>query len=428
MAPPPPKPLTPSQAAIIKATVPLLAAHGTQITSTFYADVISSNPALKSVFNNTHQATGHQASALAGALYAYASHIDDLGALSPAVELIAHKHASLLITPAQYEVVGTYLLKNMRLVLGADVVTDEVLDAWAAAYWQLARVFIAREGELYDEAKNDGWEGWKKFRIARKEKESEVVTSFYLEPVEGEGVKVPLRFKPGQYVSVNLFVEELDGGVWQARQYSLSDAPGKGHLRISVKKEPAVEIGEPKHMTEPGYLSNILHDRKEVGDVVQVSHPFGDFYLEEEKKGDAPVVLISAGVGLTCLTSILKTLVEGRSTRPVSWIHGSRDEKTRPFRKEIGDMVEQDRNLRTVFFASSPAEGEVQGKDYDIKGRVDLEKAGKDVLFTDNSEALYFVCGPAGFMVDIESKLTSLGVSSDRIKMELFGTGGVPKV
>ncbi|PVH94328.1 flavohemo protein [Periconia macrospinosa] len=426
MAPPPHAPLTPSQTAIIKSTVPILAAHGKTITTHFYASVLRSNPSLKSVFNNTHQATGHQASALAGALHAYASHIDDLGALSPAIQLITNKHASLCIQPAQYEVVGTYLLQSMKSVLGDATATPEVMEAWEAAYWQLADVLVAKEDALYKSTK--GWDGWRDFRIARKERESVDITSFYLEPIEDE--EEEMWFKPGQYVSVNIFVDELDGGVWQARQYSLSDAPGKGYLRISVKREAAIEIGEPRYMAEPGYLSNILHDRKEVGDVVRVTHPFGDFYLEEGEGGDddGPVVLVSAGVGLTCLMSILKTVVEGGSKRPVAWIHGARDERSRAFRGQVEGMKGRDGGLKTVFFSSSPEEGEVEGRDYDVKGRVDLDRVGKDVLFTDNDKALYFVCGPTQFMLDVESKLKSFGVSGDRIKMELFGTGGVPKV
>ncbi|KAF1950922.1 globin-like protein [Byssothecium circinans] len=416
--------LTPEQASIIKATVPVLAEHGVAITTKFYADVISSNPVLKNIFNNTHQATGHQARALAGALYAYAANIDDLGVLSPAIELICHKHVSLVIKPEMYDIVGTYLLKNMKLVLG-DAATEEIMDAWGEAYWQLANTMIEREKVMYEETAY--WKEWQDFKIAKKEKESEEITSFYFEPVD-QSLKLPV-FKPGQYISVNIFIDELDGGVWQARQYSLSDAPGKSYLRISVKKEPAVEIGEPKHMAHPGYLSNILHDRKEVGDVVRLTHPFGDFFFEEKDGGkQEPVVLISAGVGLTCLMSILKSLVEEHSSRPISWIHGARDNKTRAFKTQVDGFAAANKNLHTLYFSSSPKGDEVEGKDYSIKGRVDLGKVGKDVLFTDNDKTQYFVCGPTQFMLDTEEKLKNLGVSSDRIKVELFGTGGVPRV
>lgn len=416
--------LTPDQVNIIKATVPVLADHGLAITTKFYKDMIAANPELKSIFNNTHQATGHQPRALAGALYAYASNIDALGNLTPAVELICHKHASLYIKAEHYAIVGKYLLETMKAVLG-DACTDQILDAWGAAYWQLADIMIAKEKGMYDSVPE--WKDWRDFKIARKEKESEQITSFYLEPVDA-GFKLP-TFKPGQYISVNIFVDELDGGVWQARQYSLSDAPGKDYLRISVKKEPGVEIGEPKSMTHPGYLSNILHEKKNVGDVVRVSHPFGDFFFEEgEQERDAPVVLISAGVGLTCLMSILNTLVEANSERPISWIQVARHSGVRAFKPHIDALAVTHKNLHTVYFCSNPKEGDVQGKDYDIQGRLDLDKVNGADLHLDNNKAQYFVCGPAEFMVATAKKLQGLGVSAARVKMELFGTGGVPKV
>ncbi|KAL1599010.1 hypothetical protein SLS60_008156 [Paraconiothyrium brasiliense] len=416
--------LTPEQTAIIKSTVPVLAQYGEIITTKFYHDMISANPALKNIFNNTHQATGHQARALAGSLYAYAANIDDLGKLSPAVELICHKHASLGVKAEHYNIVGEFLIKTMKSVLG-DAATDEILDAWGAAYWQLANMMIQKEAQMY--AETSYWPEWQDFRIARKEKESEEITSFYFEPVNKD-LKLPI-FKPGQYISVNLFVDELDGGVWQARQYSLSDAPAKPYLRISVKRESGIEIGEPRHMARPGYLSNILHEKKNVGDVVKLSHPFGDFFFEEKDiEKDTPVVFISAGVGLTCLTSILNTLVGEGSSRPITWVQGSRDSKARAFKAHVDGLAASNRNIHKLYFSSSPAEGEVEGQDYDIKGRIDLDRVGKEYLFTDNKKTQYFTCGPTQFMLDVEAKLKSFGVDSDRVHMELFGTGGVPRV
>lgn len=415
--------LTPEQVQIIKSTVPVLAQYGETITTKFYADMLEAHHELKNIFNNTHQATGHQPRALAGSLYAYASNIDDLGKLSPAVELICHKHASLYIRPEQYNIVGEHLIATIKAVLG-DAATSDILDAWGAAYWQLANIMINKEEGLYQEA--EGWTDWRDFRIVRKEKEAEEITSFYFQPVDSN-LKLPI-FKPGQYISVNVFVDELDGGVWQARQYSLSDAPGKDYLRISVKKEPGVEVGEPRHMTHPGYLSNIMHEKKNVGDIVRISHPWGDFFFDEEKEDkSAPIVLISAGVGLTCLNSILNTTLEGVS-RPTTWIQGARDSKTRAFKKEIDALAAKKENLHTVYFSSSPQEGEVQGQDYDIKGRVNLDQVDKRVLFADNDKTLYFTCGPEKFMLDVEAKLKSYGVPAERVKMELFGTGGVPRV
>lgn len=415
--------LTLDQVQIIKATVPVLAQHGETITTKFYHDMLEAHPDLKNIFNNTHQATGHQPRALAGSLSAYASNIDNLGALSPDLELICHKHASLYILPEHYNIVGEHLLGTMKTVLG-DAATPEILDAWGAAYWQLANIMIGKEADMIKST--HGWDNWKDFRLSKKIRESEEITSFYLTPIDPK-IKLPI-FEPGQYISVNVFVDELDGGVWQARQYSLSDAPGKEYLRISVKREPGIEMGEQKHLTHPGYISNLLHDTKVEGDVVRVSHPFGNFYFDNEKDDGAPVVLISAGVGLTCLMSILKSLVEKKTSRPVSWIHGARDHKTMAFKKDIVELARENENVHAVYFSSSPKDGEVEGQHYDVKGRIELDKIDKKVLFTENDKTQYFTCGPTQFMVDMEKKLKGFGVPPERVHTELFGTGGVPRV
>ncbi|KAF2264678.1 globin-like protein [Lojkania enalia] len=416
--------LTREQVATIKATVPVLAQYGETITRKFYHDMLETHPELKNIFNNTHQATGHQARALAGALYAYASNIDALGNLSPALELICAKHASLYIQPNQYGIVGTHLLETLKAVLG-DAATPEIMSAWGAAYWQLANIMIGKEAGLYEAAGT--WNDWKDFKIAKKEKESEEITSFYLQPVDSN-LKLPL-FKPGQYISVNIFVDELYGGVWQARQYSLSDAPGKDYLRISVKREDGVEIGDLKSKTHPGYISNILHKKKSEGDVVRVSHPFGDFFFEEtEEDKDSPVVLISAGVGLTCLTSILNSLVDEDSIRPLTWINVARNTRVRAFKLHVDNLAARNKNLHAVYFSSNPSKEEVQGEHYDIQGRLDLDKISSEELFTNNDKAQYFVCGPEQFMLATEAKLKAFGIRSERVHVELFGTGGVPRV
>lgn len=188
------KTLTDEQKQLIKATVPALQAHGNEITKTFYARMLGENPPLRNIFNNSNQVNGHQPRALAGSVLAYAQHIDNLGALGSAVELIAHKHASLYIRPEQYAIVGKYLMQAIVDVLG-DAVTPEIGEAWETAYWQLADILIRREDELYRGTK--GWTDWADFRIARKVKESDEITSFYLEPVNEASKPLP-PFLPGQ--------------------------------------------------------------------------------------------------------------------------------------------------------------------------------------------------------------------------------------
>jgi nitric oxide dioxygenase len=413
--------LSPSQIELIKATVPVLVEHGTTITKVFYKNMLTAHPELNNVFNVPNQRNGHQQRSLAGALFAYAANIDNLGALGPAVELICHKHASLYIQPDQYQIVGKHLIEAMGEVLG-DALTPEIKEAWGVAYWQLADIMIGREKQIYQQAK--GWTDWREFKIADKVQETEEITSFYLAPVDGQPLPA---FQPGQYISVLINVPELQ--CLQPRQYSLSDRPSQEYYRISVKKEKGLPATESAAARHPGYVSNLLHDQYNKGDIIKVSHPCGDFFLSATAIDPAtPVVLLSAGVGLTPMTSILNTLTSNpdSSARKLHFIHGARTSAARAFKDHIAGLKKSHANLQATFFTSDPAESENQGVDFDHVGRVDLGKldAVKD-LFVDVPTTEYYICGPDKFMTDMQAALTEKGVSADRIKMELFGTGGV---
>ncbi|KAE8154819.1 globin-like protein [Aspergillus avenaceus] len=411
--------LSPEQIQIIKATVPVLQQHGNTITTVFYKNMLTAHPELNSIFNTANQVNGHQPRALAGALFAYASNIDNLGALGPAVELMCHKHASLYIQPDQYKIVGKFLLEAMGEVLG-DALTPDILDAWATAYWQLANLMIGREADLYKQS--EGWTDFRDFRIAKKVPESSEITSFYLEPVDGKPLP---QFRPGQYISVQVFVPELKYP--QARQYSLSDKPRSDYYRISVKREAGLNTEDPNAISKPGYVSNILHANINEGDVIKVSHPYGDFYLSEAESPN-PIVLIAAGVGLTPLTSILNTILSSNAAdRKIHFIHGARSTAVRAFKNDVIALKAKYPNLHATYFTSHPTAEEKEGVDYDYAGRVDLSKldASKD-LFLDNKQTEYYICGPERFMTSMRKALHGASVNEDRIKLELFGTGGVP--
>ena len=411
--------LTPDQVQIIKATVPILQQHGATITTVFYKNMLEAHPELNTVFNTTNQVNGHQARALAGALFAYAANIDNLGALSPAVELICNKHASLYIQPDDYKIVGKYVLEAMKEVLG-DALTPEIHDAWAAAYWQLANLFIGREGDIYKQS--EGWTQWREFRVASKIPESDEITSFYLKPVDEKPLP---SFRPGQYISVQVHVPDLQ--YLQARQYSLSDMPRSDYYRISVKKELGLNTADPEAKPHPGYVSNILHGSVNEGDMIKVSHPCGDFFLAEQEPASHPVVLIAAGVGLTPLTSMLNTLTSTDSQRSIHFIHGARTTSVRAFKDQIKSRAQELPNLRASFFTSSPSANEKHGVDYDYQGRIDLTNLdGNKDLFLDNAQTQYYICGPEAFMVEMAGGLKARGVASERVHMELFGSGGVP--
>ncbi|USW49071.1 Putative flavohemoprotein [Septoria linicola] len=414
-------PLTEEQVQIVKATVPILKDRGTDVTKLFYKTVLEEHPELNNVFNQTNQVNHHQAGALAGALYAYAAHIDDLGALSPAVEKISHKHASLYIQPEHYGIVGEGVLRAFGQILGS-AFTSEIHDAWAAAYWQLANIMINREKQLYSEA--EGWTDWREFRIANKVKESDEITSFYLEPLDGG--KLP-AYLPGQYIS--LLTDVPSFGYLQSRQYSLSDAPRSSYYRISVKKELGLDPQDPHAHKHPGWISNILHDEKKVGDVVKVSHPAGDFLHDPDKDVDGPIVLLSAGVGITPMISILNTILQRNSAQPVSFIHGARTTSTQAFGPYIKKQARAFKNIRATFFVKNLGPNDVVDRDYDHVGRLTLPKLAhthSHDLYLEDAKTKYFVCGPEKFMSDIRRGLIDIGVDESRIKLEIFGTGDLP--
>lgn len=396
---------------LVKATAPILKEHGVALTRHFYARLFEHNPELKPMFNQGHQQAGTQQQALAMAVAAYAQHIDDASVLAPVLTLIANKHASLGIRAEHYPIVGGHLLASIREVLG-EAANDALINAWAAAYGQLADALIAQEGGLYLQAATQpaGWSGWRGFKVSRKVTESEEITSFYLTPADGGAVPA---YQPGQYLSVRVLVPEL--GIMQPRQYSLSGAPGERTLRISVKRED--EQGDQP----AGSVSNVLHRSVVVGDVIDVAPPMGEFCLHEDR--DTPVVLISAGVGITPMMSMLDHLLKTKQPRQIRFIHACRHGGVHAFREHVANLTAEYPNLQSVVHYEFPRAEDVQGTAYHRSGRIDLATLADSVLLPD---ADYYVCGPTPFMQAQGRQLQALGVSAEnRLHMEAFGTGGV---
>ena len=393
--------VSPRTIEIVKATVPVLQEHGLTLTKHFYQRMFNDVPELKNIFNMGNQAGGKQQMALAQAVLAYAENIDNLAALGPVASRIAHKHASIGIRAEQYPIVGRNLLASIREVLG-EAATDDIINAWAEAYQALADVLIAAEAELYRaaQAAPGGWNGWRDFIVDRKEPESELITSFYLRPADGG--KLP-PFVPGQFVSVVVYVPQL--GLEQIRQYSLSEAPNDSYFRISVKRE----ANDPA-----GMVSNLLHDTVKVGDTLRIAPPFGDFYLHEDR--DTPVVLISGGVGLTPMVSMLNALT-GTKRRAV-FVHGARNGRVHALKGHIEQIAGEQAHVEHVVFYDEPTAEDVLGRDYHFRGAVDLEPVRAQVELPD---ADYYLCGPQPFMMKQRQTLLGWGVPADRIHYEVFG-------
>lgn len=392
---------------LVKDTVPVLKEHGVTLTRHFYQRMFQHNPELKHVFNQAHQANGEQQQALVMAVLAYAENIDDPSVLQPVLGRIAHKHASLGIRAEHYPIVGMHLLASIREVLGA-AASDALIDAWAAAYGQLADMLIGTETDLYKTAAaaKGGWSGWRPFKVGQRVQESEEITSFYLYPVDGAAVP---GFVPGQFVSVR--GRAGDGALIQPRQYSLSDAPNETYLRLSIKREAGLS-DRPN-----GVISNWMHDEVSAGDLIELSPPFGDFNLHLDR--DTPAVLISGGVGLTPMVSMLNHLVQEQPERQVVFVHGARHRGVHALSDHIRRLAQQHSRLYTAIFYELVGSEDRPGVDYDFTGRIDLTAIRGQVVLP---EADYYLCGPVPFMRAKLLELQSLGVPASRIHYEVFGS------
>ncbi|WP_227935095.1 NO-inducible flavohemoprotein [Alkalihalobacillus deserti] len=394
--------LTEKTIQIVKSTAPVLEVKGKEITTHFYKTMFEAHPELLNIFNHANQQKGRQQTALANTVTAAAKYIDQLEVLLPVVRQIAHKHRSLAIKAEHYPIVGEFLLKAIKEVLG-DAATEEILQAWAEAYGAIADIFIQVEKEMYEEAEQqkNGWKDFKPFRIVRKVKESESITSFYLAPANGQGVS---SFIPGQYISLRV---NMDGETYlQNRQYSLSDAPNEKMYRISVKRE--------NEGTPAGKVSNFLHEC-EVGYEVEVSAPAGDFVLDTNQS--KPVYLISGGVGVTPMLSMLKTIAQDQPERNVTFIHAAQNSLVHAFGEEVKDVVSLSANASSYLFYSNPTSEDKVKQNYDYEGFVNRDFFEKVI----EMDGQFYVCGPIPFIKEVVTQLTALDIQAENIHYEFFG-------
>ncbi len=384
--------------AIVKSTIPLLAATGPKLTAHFYDRMFAHNPELKDIFNMSNQRNGDQRQALFDAICAYAANIENLAALLPAVERIAQKHTSFTIKPEQYDIVGGHLIATLDEMFSPG---QEVLDAWGKAYGVLANVFINREADIYQQSaeKTGGWRSTREFRIKEKQPQSSLITSFLLEPVDGLPV---VDFQAGQYLAVYIRDASLENQ--EIRQYSLTQAPNGKTYRIAVKRE------------DQGAVSNFLHNRAQQGDIVHLAAPHGDFFLDVTP--ETPVALISAGVGQTPMLGMLNVLATSGHQAPVQWIHAAENGSVHAFASEVKSLGERLPQLENHVWYNQPQELDLPGENYQYQGLLDLSKLQSQLA----DPAIHcYLCGPIGFMQFAAKQLLAMNVSEDRIHYECFG-------
>jgi ferredoxin-NADP reductase/MOSC domain-containing protein YiiM len=252
---------------------------------------------------------------------------------------------------------------------------------------------------LTDASPPPAWPGFQSLAVTGIGRESETVISVHLADPGGGSVPAAL---PGQFLTLRLHPDPA--GRPLLRSYSLS-GPGARDYRISVKRE------------EHGAGSQFLHTRVRVGDLLEAAAPRGTFTL---RPGQAPVLLISAGVGATPVLAMLHALAAARSSRDIWWLHGARRRADEPFAAESRALLAVLPSAHRHICYSSPGPDDIQGRDYDTAGRLSAPVLAALDLPRD---ADAYLCGPPAFMADISAALAVAGIQAARIRTEVFGAG-----
>ncbi|OAA54172.1 flavohemoprotein [Niveomyces insectorum RCEF 264] len=429
--------LTYKQAKLVQSTLPALREHGEHIASVFYATMLQEHPELKHYFNTVNQANGRQPRALTAIIIAFAANIAHTSELAPRLERVCHKHCSLGIRPDQYAIVGEYLIRAFRGVLGA-AMTPDVEAAWTEAYCLLARMMMGREAHLY---RSFGpWQGWRTLRVDRKVAESDDTYSFYLVPVPdgggGSGSSSSGRASTTSFASTGSVGTTATGGsrysnftnrlktnninilknkMTSSRHSTLGSASNPHnknknnndndnslpyYLPGHVKRDAGTRFANAVAASyfHPGAVSNALIDHVGPGDTLEVSHPAGEFFLNldnadgpdgsisssasgSSSNANVPLVLVSAGIGAAPMLAILRGVAAAQPRRAVTYVHGSRDAPA-VFADELRDLQRTCPRLQTAFFYSSAAGGSPpllslslsSSSSREFAGRVDLSK------------------------------------------------------
>lgn len=372
---------------LIVATLPLVGSRLGAITPNFYSRMFAARPdLLDGLFSRANQNNGEQQKALAGSIAGFASALIANPDLVPETMLsrIAHKHTSLGITEDQYEIVYKYLFEAIAEEL-ADVITAEIAEAWTEVYWLMADALVKIEKGLYAIQANDRM--WMPWTVIEKNPAGTDSMTFVLEPADDTPVTVA---RPGQFVSVKVAVPD---GLLQCRQYSLSADAGSTTRRVFTTKRD-----------DGGEVSPVLHNNVKVGDVVELSNPYGDVTLD----GEGPVVFATAGIGCTPSASALRSLAATGADREVLVLHAEKNLEAWALREQMTSDVDAIDGARLQLWLEEPTAGF-------NKGFMSLD--GLDLP----SNASMYVCGPLPFMKAIRNQAIDAGIPSTKIHYEVFG-------
>ena len=383
---------SPKTLEIVKATVPILEEHGTAITTVFYKNMFNQHPELLDIFNETNQKLGRQQTALAMTVLAAVKHLDKLAVLLPQVTQISHKHRALQILPEHYPIVGHHLIGAIKEVLG-EAANDDIIDAWTEAYDEIADVFIQLEKTMYEQ---EMWEGFAPFKITEKVEAATDIAAFTVVPANDDIDLSKLSLSAGQYITVKADPEDSDH--LALRHYSLYSATSDKGIQFAVRRDNRNE--------HYGLVSNHLHDHLDVGDTILLSAPAGDFELNQDliQQNDIPLVLVSAGVGVTPILSMLEAQVTANPKRPIVWVYACQNKEHHAFDSKVNELLAAADNVEKHIF-------------YFEAGQI-LDEAWLTNL---PKPADIYVCGSMMFMESIIDGLMALDHGVDSVHYEPFG-------
>ncbi|ERL55975.1 globin domain-containing protein [Psychrobacter aquaticus] len=389
---------SPKTLEIVKATIPVLEEHGTTITTVFYKNMFAAHPELLDIFNETNQKLGRQQTALATTVLAAAKHLDKLATLLPQVTQISHKHRALQILPEHYPIVGQHLIGAIKEVLG-EAATDDIITAWTEAYDEIASVFIQIERGMYQE---EIWQGFAPFTITEKVAAATDIAAFTVIPAHDQSERgqeidlSKLNLTAGQYITVK--TDPKDSNHIALRHYSLYSASTEKGIQFAVRRDNRNE--------HHGLVSNYLHDGLEIGDTILLSAPAGDFALNQDliQQHEIRLVLVSAGVGVTPILSMLEAQVAANPRRPIVWAYACQNEAHHAFAAEVDEFLEKAETVEKHIF-------------YFESGQL-LDEAW---LATLPKPADIYVCGSMPFMESMIDGLVALDHGVDSVHYEPFG-------
>ncbi|MEF9872909.1 MAG: globin domain-containing protein [Glutamicibacter sp.] len=376
---------------VVEATLPIIAERISSITPNFYNRLFTAHPELlDGIFSRSNQKNGTQQQALAGSIAVFATYLVKYPGTTPETMLarVAHKHASLGVAEEQYPIVCKHLFDAIAEDLG-EALTPQIAEAWTEVYWLMAHALVKIEKGLYAQQANaEIYTPWK--LVERIETGVDSVC-FSFEPADRTPATVA---KPGQFVSVRM---PMADGLRQVRQYTLS-----GDIEQTDRRTVTVKLDVN------GEFSPVIHHGLKLGDVVELSNPYGDLVIDDD---GSPLVIATAGIGCTPSAAALQTLAARGSTRKVTVLHADQTATAWPLREQ---MLESIGKLPEATISTWFERGELPEGLNATSGYMDLAGA-----LTGNAQV--YLCGPLPFMHAMRNQALEAGIPAERIHYEVFG-------